>query len=78
MPISVQEVILMRPKIILYIVKKHWYNEECKKGMPISVQEVPLSNQSDQKERRIVACGTRWEENDLAKTGHEGENETEY
>ena len=46
--------------------------------MPISVQDVVLSDQWDRKERRIVACGARWEENDLAKTENEGENEKEY
>ncbi len=46
--------------------------------MPICVQEVILSIHWDRKERRIVTCGTRWEENDLAKAKHEGENENEY
>ena len=46
--------------------------------MPISAQEVVLSDYWDRKQRRIVACGTRWEENDLAKMQHQGENEKEY
>ncbi len=47
-------------------------------SMPISAQEVDLSDQWDRKERRIEPCVTRWVENDLARTGHEGENEIAY
>ena len=46
--------------------------------MPITVQEVVLTNQWDRKERRIELGEARWVENYLAKTGHEGENEKEY
>ena len=46
--------------------------------MLISVQEVVVSNQWDQKERRIELGEARWVENDLARMGHEGENEIEY
>ena len=46
--------------------------------MPISVQEVVLNDQLDQKDRRLEPCVTRWEENDQARKGHEGENEIEY
>ena len=46
--------------------------------MPISVQEVVLSDQWDRKERSIEPCVTRWVENDLARTGHEGETEIAY
>ena len=46
--------------------------------MPISVQEVVLSNQWDWLEGRIELGEARLEENDLARMGHEGENEIEY
>ena len=46
--------------------------------MLISVQEVVLSNQWDWLQGRIEPGEARWVENDLAKTGHEGENEKEY
>ena len=45
---------------ILYIIK----SIGTMKSMPISVQEVVLSDQLDQKERRLEPCVTRWEEND--------------
>ncbi len=46
--------------------------------MPISAQEVVLSNQWDWLQGRIELGEARWVENDLAKTGYEGENEIEY
>ena len=46
--------------------------------MPIRVQEVVLSIQWDWVQGRIELGEARWEENDLAKTEHEGENEREY
>ncbi len=42
------------------------------KSMPISAQEEDLSNQWDPRERRIELGEARWEENDLARLGHEG------
>ena len=61
-------------KRILYIVK----SIGTIKSMPINAQEVDLSDQWDRQERRIEPCVTRWAENDLARTGHEGENEIAY
>ena len=46
--------------------------------MPISVQEVVVSNQWDLLQGRIELGEARWVENDLARTRHEGENEIEY
>ena len=46
--------------------------------MPISVQEVVLSDQWDLLQGRIELGEARWVENDLAKMEHEGENEIEY
>ncbi len=46
--------------------------------MPISVQEVVLSDQRERLQGRIELGEARLVENDLARTEHEGDNEIEY
>ncbi len=46
--------------------------------MPISAQGVLVCNQWERFGGRIEVGEARLEENDLAKMGHEGENETDY
>ncbi len=68
--------------------KELLYNDNalgmCKNGLPIKVdaswtaEEVEEHNEADWLLMRIGQGGARMEGNDLAKTGREGDNGTEY